>query len=671
MLPLQLLRIKVRNKGRNITPIFCTENANDSIETQIASLIIEEFEQAWNKKEKNGVLSERIALLESQYKDYKLVRGFYSLLERRCVFVPGTGLIENDPRIENQEANNNTSIRNRSNTTKSEIDSILPGSTRVIADPFTIRKELFTESSRRGNALTDFDRSEIMRIVASRLGISTCDMAENMWSDLEENTTLYQFYKITPSRLISWYNLSLMQTLLFNCTELEFITSGGKNWKRMLRDVKRLGLMYTLQQKENSEPVQKEMCVPKQEDNHTQNLTSDNAIKGDPKIVCSIDGPMSLFKLTDRYGTAIAKLLPSIVAAETWSLKASIMRNTIDSGKKLYEFEISDKESPSLLREPPREETINRDSKCDNTGSSRTYKLGSNYFDSMVEEKFSRKFEYSANGWKLTREPDTLVLSNGRALIPDFMFEKYGRKVYLEIVGFWTEEYLERKVQKINDVALRQNNKIDFLIAVNHDYYTSPNNFSSNRQKVRNFQIPSLINRNHVILYKNGNIPLKPILDYLKSVEQEMVEKFVTSGYNNILYELEETKTKDKNVISIAEIARRNDIPLEAALRILRAAQEQGCQNIRDIEKTDNWIQDSYLIADTYLISKSKVKELELILERVTVFNEASALLSKSDIPEPCHTDLITKLGFEIVWKGIDSNNTTIKKKTPDALRQL
>ena len=207
-------------------------------------------------------MSERIALLESQYKDYKLVRGFYSLLERRCLFVPGTGLIENDPRIENQEANNNTSIRNRSNTTKSEIDSILPGSTRVIADPFTIRKELFTESSRRGNALTDFDRSEIMRIVASRLGISTCDMAENMWSDLEENTTLYQFYKITPSRLISWYNLSLMQTLLFNCTQLEFSTSGGKNWKRMLRDVKRLGLMYTLQQKENSEPVQKRDVCP-------------------------------------------------------------------------------------------------------------------------------------------------------------------------------------------------------------------------------------------------------------------------------------------------------------------------------------------------------------------------------------------------------------------------
>jgi hypothetical protein len=125
-------------------------------------------------------------------------------------------------------------------------------------------------------------------------------------------------------------------------------------------------------------------------------------------------------------------------------------------------------------------------------------------------------------------------------------------------------------------------------------------------------------------------------------------------------------KTNNKHVISIAEIARRNDIPLEAAFRILRSVEEQGCQNILGIEKTNNWIPQSYLIADAYLISKSKTKELELILEGLTVFNDASALLSKSDIPEPCHTDLISKLGFEIIWKGIDSTNTIIKKKTTD-----
>jgi hypothetical protein len=30
-------------------------------------------------------------------------------------------------------------------------------------------------------------------------------------------------------------------------------------------------------------------------------------------------------------------------------------------------------------------------------------------------------------------------------MIPDFSFEKDGMKAYLEVVGFWTEEYLAKK----------------------------------------------------------------------------------------------------------------------------------------------------------------------------------------------------------------------------------
>jgi hypothetical protein len=35
----------------------------------------------------------------------------------------------------------------------------------------------------------------------------------------------------------------------------------------------------------------------------------------------------------------------------------------------------------------------------------------------------------------------------------------------------------------------------------------------------------------------------------------------------------------------------------------------------------------------------------------------------KNGIPEECHLDLISKLGFNIIWKGIDYNTATIEKK--------
>jgi uncharacterized protein len=621
MLPLQLLRIRIKDKGKNISPVFCEYKDRNSSELHLATKIIEEFEETCKKKEKKGVLGERVARWESQYDDYKLVRGFYTLLERRCVF---SNVITGTPNL-------------GSNTTKSFDANIASN-----IHPFAIRRELFEESSKRGFALSDGERTEIMNVVASRLGLSTQEMTAGMWSDLEENMVLNQFYKITPEELIAWYNLSLMQTLLFNCTKVEFSVNGGSNWKRVLRDVKRLGLMYNLQHRKEDEHIN--------DMQHTRDIggyefkARNNAI-----IFCSIDGPLSIFKLTDRYGTAIAKLVPSIVSADSWSIRAWIVRKTISSGKKMYEFEISDKESPSL-RDPYRDGLRINNGKEEFPSYDRT--PSNIYFDSSVEEKFANKFEQSVTGWNLIREPDPLILSTGKALIPDFMFEKYGRKIYLEIVGFWTSEYLERKLNKIIDVTKSHNNdNIDFFIAINNDYYTSPNNMN-NRGKISKSQtLSSFVDKNHLLLYKNDNVPLRPILEYLKAIELEMVEKYATHNYNDLLSHLDNiiANSPSNDVISIHEIAKKYNIPIESALRIIRSQ--------------DNSIKDnSYIIADKYLIPKSKADELESLLIDIRKFNEACSLFAKNNIPESCHMDLLSKLGYDIIWKGIDSNSATIER---------
>ncbi len=64
------------------------------------------------------------------------------------------------------------------------------------------------------------------------------------------------------------------------------------------------------------------------------------------------------------------------------------------------------------------------------------------------------KFLKFSTDWQLAREPDPLILSDGKAFIPDFVFEKYGVKVYLEIVGFWTEGLLKAKI--------RENKRLDY-----------------------------------------------------------------------------------------------------------------------------------------------------------------------------------------------------------------
>jgi len=603
MLTLQLLRVRTRSGA--IFPLFCTKNE----EIELAKKIIEEFEHTWKNKEKKGVLEDRIAAIEESDAgggDYKLVRGFYALLERRCTFKSRDSNSDNDGVT--TTSNNNTS-------------------TIPIIDPPRIRKAVFEESSKRGFALTELERREIADSVASRLSLSSHDtVLKAMWSDLDDNLMLDHFDSIEPEALVGWYNLSLMQTLLFNCTKLDFYISGGLNWKRVLRRVKRLGLMYHLQQ-------------PQQQQEN--------------RIICSLEGPLSLFKLTDRYGTLLAKLLPSIIFSSDnrreknsreggdggkWHLDAWIVRKTMD-GRKIYEFKISKDEIPELLTDPYLFFSSASTAEKEVAGS---FPSNDSNFDSAVEEKFAKRFEQAETGWRLTREPDPLVLSNGGAFIPDFVFEKYGKKIYLEIVGFWTKEYLERKLQKLADIFIsadgkkknnnnNNDNNADLLfIAVNEDFACSKSSFSS------------IIPKEQLIFYKNDTVPVKPLLNYLKSIDREMIETKVNDP--NLKIELD--KDNNDSVISINEVAQKYCIPAEVARRI----------TLRDNN-------EKYMEAGMYLIPKSKAHKLESLLTGTNRFIDACSILSNEGVPEPCHAELIVKLGYDVSWQSIDASTAVIVKR--------
>jgi predicted nuclease of restriction endonuclease-like RecB superfamily len=598
MLTLQLLRVRTRNGA--IYPLFCTRE--DDIE--LAKKMIQEFEQTWKNKEKKAVLEDRISAMEESDagSDYKLVRAFYALLERRCKFKSRESNSDND----------------------GETSSTIP-----IIDPPRIRKAVFEESSKRGFALTELERVEIADSVASKLHLPSHDVVlKALWSDLDDNLILDYFDAIDPEALVGWYNLSLMQTLLFNCTKLDFYISGGSNWKRVLRSVKRLGLMYHLQQ-------------PRQQEEN--------------RIICSLEGPLSLFKLTDRYGTLLAKLLPSIIfpldkkrevsSGGEWHLDAWIIRKTMD-GRKIYEFKISKNEIPELMTDPFSSIPSSSVTEKELTGpSSPSLYNDYNNFDSAVEEKFAKRFEQAETGWRLTREPDPLVLSNGGAFIPDFMFEKYNKKIYLEIVGFWTKEYLERKLQKLADIFVsadnrkkgnnnNNNDKTDLLlfIAVNEDFACSKSSFSS------------IVPKGQLIFYKNDTVPVKPILDYLKSIDREMIERKVNDP--NLKIELD--KKEDNNaVISISEVAQKYSIPAEVARRI----------SLRDNK-------EKYIEAGMYLIPKSKALKLESLLAGTSRFIDACSILLKEGIPESCHAELIVKLGYDVSWQSIDPSTAVIAKRS-------
>ena len=557
MLSSELLRTKI-NRGK-IVPLFCTTNFGNGTDYELANKLVVFFTNAQKNKQRKGDLLHKIALLESEY-DYKLVRGFLALLERRSVF-------------------------GRLNYSSS------------IATPMLIRQKLFEESSKQGLALSDLQRQTIIQQIANQMHISSNDVETLMWSDKDENLKLTQFDIINSKDLILWYNLSLFQTLLFKCTRLEFSVKGGLYWKQVLRNVKKYGLMYTL------------------EYNSIDDQNTDF-------IKCVLEGPLSLFKMTDRYGTSMAKLLPSIIGTPTWKINGSIIKKT-DDGQKIYSFELSNDNTQEFLRTTIDTTYQNND----DYGTNNQY-----VYDSSVEAAFAKRFNqhFDQNdplGWKISREPDPLI-ADGKAMIPDFLFERFGRKVYLEIVGFWTKEYLERKTAKLkvlfdNNEKNKNKKSIDLLVTVNSELSCS--------------QIET-ISKDRVFTFKK-DVSIKPILDHLGKIDAEITKE-----------KIDDTQIKlDKNkldLISITQIAQEYTIPETAVLKIINV-------NYPDV----------YITVGSYLISKEKINAVNISLAGITKFIKACTIMKSHNIPDSCHADFLSKLGYDVIWSDLDPNNATIAKK--------
>jgi len=85
----------------------------------------------------------------------------------------------------------------------------------------------------------------------------------------------------------------------------------------------------------------------------------------------------------------------------------------------------------------------------DHTDPLRSHYSAGTEFDSDVERTLAKKWERATTDWELVREDDVLDLG-AEVMLPDFAVEHPdSRRALLEIVGFWTPEYLEEKLTKI------------------------------------------------------------------------------------------------------------------------------------------------------------------------------------------------------------------------------
>ncbi len=417
-----------------------------------------------------------------------------------------------------------------------------------IIEPTNARRMVFEEC--RGAVTDATERKEVIDRIARKLSAEPYVLEKALWADQEENLKIKEFQTITPENLLRQYNLSLTQTLLFKATGMEIQIED--NYQQVFRKIKWLGLMYSIQ---------------------------------DDRIY--LDGPVSLFKMTERYGTALAKLLPTIMRGSRWGLKASILKKTMQ-GKRIYDFTLDDTKRIFSIETNSDFET----------------------FDSAIEKEFSL---LNFNGWLVRREP--AVLKAGQyAFIPDFSLERNGNRIYVEIVGFWTPEYLRNKIQKINQLKEKEN----MIIIVDKNLACSGSEFKTNN-----------------LIFYDEKTPYLEILKILRKYEEKQLTEEVEK-LKNIDIALE------GSVINLREAAGRYDVSGEA---------------LKVVFKQNN--KDGYLLIGDQLVDNQTIKEVQRELNGVKKHSEAINIFEKYGIKSQ---QILEILGYKVKWNGLDPENAEISK---------
>jgi hypothetical protein len=325
--------------------------------------------------------------------------------------------------------------------------------------------------------------------------------------------------------------------------------------KEVLRAVKRLGLMYS-------------------------------ASSEDGRLDITVDGPVSAIKATERYGTSLAKLLPFIVASPEWSMEASILRKDFNGNPRLYRFGMDERTHGHLFG--------------DAAGAYEAIE-----FDSEPEERFYDSFMNAGTCWQVTREPEPLVA--GRYLyIPDFLLEKGGTKVYVEVAGFWTAEYLKRKVAKLGEL-----NGVELIV------------LASTKMACDAFKGVT----ENVILF-DRKIPLKEVLDRLRAWDEA-----------NIAREVDRLKLAGLpltgDIVRIDDLSARTGFSAEAVRRYLEENEAQG-----------------YTLAGNELLSSGMLEALKKSMPGTMRYADAAALICSKGIEA---VDPVLKLlGYTVKWSGLD-----------------
>ena len=263
--------------------------------------------------------------------------------------------------------------------------------TQAPADPSEIRRALFLKAKESHPVVSEEVRAQLFAEAARNFACEPEALADALYADLPENQRLVSFEQISPPDLLDLYNVAQAQALLYRAVEMRLWLDpqAPEGYREIFGAIKAHRLIHTVH---------------------------GNAREG---YEVRLDGPVSIFQRSQKYGIQMAVFLPALLLCDGWRMRA----------------EIQAKRGHNALYELTSKQT-----------RLRSHYLSVEPYANPVIEKLSANWSRAGVEWTL--EPSAEVITLGEtAFIPDFVLKHVsGARVFLEVLGFWTPEHLRERL---------------------------------------------------------------------------------------------------------------------------------------------------------------------------------------------------------------------------------
>ncbi|HZG53372.1 MAG TPA: DUF790 family protein [Pyrinomonadaceae bacterium] len=271
--------------------------------------------------------------------------------------------------------------------------------------PADLRRAVFLKARGVHPVTDEGARAEIIEAAGGELGCAPELVRANLYADLTKNQRLIEFEEIDARALVELYNVAQAQALLYRSVRMRLTVAPqtAEGYRELFGAIKAYRLIHTIR---------------------------GNAGKG---YEIELDGPVSMFHRSQKYGIQMAVFLPALLLCRGWRMRAEIAQRP--HGTAFFEME---SERHGL----------------------RSHYLTVTPYENPVREKLLTAWARFESDWTLAASGEIISLGAG-AFIPDFVLRhREGRQVYLEILGFWTPPHLAERLQEFAGSGFR-----DYLLA--------------------------------------------------------------------------------------------------------------------------------------------------------------------------------------------------------------